>query len=587
MQLRSKKLWFSLLAIAVFVIVAIVLPKLNRQSSSSRDAIESSQESVAALPAISTSVFLNTQAHVKYVGSDACVSCHSHETETFRQTGMGISTSLVDPKNEPPDAEFTDTKSNHRYQVFRKDGQLWHREIDLANESNVNEYPVKYVIGSGINARTYAIEDKGYLAESPMTWYAKPKEWKLSPGYEVSNQGFEREITFGCLFCHAGQAKIVGNSLQRFDIHEAAIGCERCHGPGELHIAARADAADAPKIDHTIVNPPHLDRDRAESICQQCHLHIEATVPIRNRSVVDYRPGLLLNDFRQDYQFENNSGGMNVVGHVEQMHLSRCYTQTETLTCTTCHNPHQFPKPEDRLVYYRNVCIQCHAEAQCKVDPHIRDSQSPENDCVKCHMPTAKTEVQHVAFTHHRIGIHSADESMGHSSGVKLSAWNQNSNLSPLDQELALGLAYAQLARLKPDRAILYNDKAIRILMKVQAAGLKYPTLDAVLARLAFENGRRDAQALADQVLNSSDVRPEDRCVSLFVAAATRLGANKTTEALPHIKELIKLRRNAMDWAMLAEAEKRLGNSEASRNALDEAYRISPAMKQAQAKSPR
>lgn len=581
MQLHGKNLWLSFSAIALVAILAISTFVFFRGDNSSLVKTKTHESKDFPLPPIATSQFQNTNRDVKYVGSDACVACHAKETDSFRQTGMGISTALVDPSKEPPDGEFTHAKSGHRYQVFRKDGQLWHRDIDPAQNNKVTEYPVKYVIGSGINARTYAIEDKGFLAESPLTWYSKPDQWNLSPGYDLpQNKGFEREISVGCLFCHAGRANAIDNSMQRIQIHEAAIGCERCHGPGELHVANRTDGVNKEGVDYTIVNPPHLDRERAEAICQQCHLHIEATVPIRGRSASDFRPGLLLSDFRQDYQFETSAQGMNVVGHVEQMHLSKCYINTSTLTCTTCHNPHDFPKPEQRVQYYRNVCTQCHELEKCTVDPQLRQQQSPDNDCIKCHMPTAKTEIQHVAFTHHRIGIHKDSKTINnHAIGTELTPWNANNGLSSIDQELTLGLAYAQLAMLKPERAMQYNGKAVRTLMKVHKSGLDDPVLNSVLARLELDNGRADARAIADQALASSSIRPEDRCVSLFVAAATRLGANQPKEALPLLKELVRSRRYAIDWAMLSEAEKMLGHTEEANKAIQEAHRINPSAK--------
>lgn len=64
---------------------------------------------------LSPSPYQNTTAAAHYVGSEACSACHPGETQTFRQTGMGRSASLVAPESEPPDGSFEHVLSNRRY----------------------------------------------------------------------------------------------------------------------------------------------------------------------------------------------------------------------------------------------------------------------------------------------------------------------------------------------------------------------------------------------------------------------------------------------------------------------------------------
>src|SRR5687767_14311804 len=85
------------------------------------------------LPPLSTSPFLNTKAGVAFVGSSACRECHPSEHASYLRTGMGRSMAEVDVSREPPDAEFEHALSQRRYQVRRKDGQLWHRELLLTS----------------------------------------------------------------------------------------------------------------------------------------------------------------------------------------------------------------------------------------------------------------------------------------------------------------------------------------------------------------------------------------------------------------------------------------------------------------------
>src|SRR5262249_276206 len=141
-------------------------------------------------------------------------------------------------------------------------------------------------------------------------------------------------------------------------------------------------------------------------------------------------------------------GSLAVVGHVEQFHQSRCYQRSETLSCITCHNPHGEPNAEERVAYYRAACVECHQRERCKVNPQLRQKESPVNDCVSCPLPRAATEVPHVAFTNHRIGVHQTPlapqvETAG--SG-ELRPVLDLSGLSEMDRHRSLGLAYAEFA---------------------------------------------------------------------------------------------------------------------------------------------
>jgi predicted CXXCH cytochrome family protein len=546
------------------------------------------------LPAVSPSPFLNTRAGATYVGSDACHSCHKSRTASFRRTGMGCSMAAVDPAREPADGAFDHVKSRSRFQIVRKDGKLWHRELLLTNDATeivLAEHAVTHVIGSGHYARTYVAEVDGFLVESPVTWYASGKGWQMSPGYDRREAlSFARGIGENCLGCHAGRAEALSQSQHRMRIVEGAISCERCHGPGSLHLGqhknAPADADDGPGggIDYTIVNPKRLPRERAEAVCQQCHLHAAATVLGRSKKHTDYRPGLAIEDFRQDYVLEGGGADMTVVGHVEQMHLSRCYLESKTLTCTTCHNPHAFPAPDQRLDHYRNVCLSCHKTEECKVKKEHLLKESPANYCVQCHMPTAATEIPHVAFTHHRIAVHEKlpKTKPGQASPGTLRLFLENARLGPMDRKRSLGLAYLQLTSGDDDPALNahYLGLAVKLLAEVQTAGLRDSLMEVALARRYFEMNKEQAVYLAESALLDKDLSGPERCAALFVVAGERLRHKRMKAARDALLELVTLRRHPDDWLLLATCQQALGNAGAYIEALQTAVRINPRLRE-------
>ena len=160
------------------------------------------------------------------------------------------------------------------------------------------EYPIEYVIGSGKFAKGFLISAGHFLLQSPVTWYAKTQSYGMSPAYDsASNAGFGRVVSDECLFCHSGMVSRVGENPNFFTIDELAIGCERCHGPGQQHVEHFEALAGGSSIDEvkpfqdSIIHPGKLNRLQSESLCGQCHCQGEASVSVAGKQDWDFRPG--------------------------------------------------------------------------------------------------------------------------------------------------------------------------------------------------------------------------------------------------------------------------------------------------------
>ena len=81
------------------------------------------------------------------------------------------------------------------------------------------------------------------------------------------------------------------------------IGCEDCHGPGELHVRQENKEDINLPFENavTIVNPPKLSPQRRIDVCQQCHLEGQAWALNGNNTWFDFRPGMLLKTHRSVY----------------------------------------------------------------------------------------------------------------------------------------------------------------------------------------------------------------------------------------------------------------------------------------------
>ncbi|TXT28247.1 MAG: hypothetical protein FD138_2619 [Planctomycetota bacterium] len=411
----------------------------------------------------------------------------------------------------------------------------------------------------------------------------------MSPGYDRPlHGGFERGMTENCLSCHAGRIEAVEGTVHKFKIHEAAIGCERCHGPGSLHLERWKDHAPADRqldesakksIDWTIVNPAHLPRHLADAICQQCHLTSDAQVTARGRRLNEFRPGLPLEDFFMSYQAVDSDESMKVVGHFDQMVQSRCYRESKTLTCLTCHNPHNTPSRDEQVDYFRSICLDCHQSGACRVDAKTRTEKSPQNDCVQCHMPAAPTDIVHFAFTHHRIGIHNEEPLQNQklrSPVRQLKPWHDLSRLSEIDSRRSLGLAYFDHGSDGgPDSKYCF-EQSIRLLEDVHERGLREGNLTSALSQMLSQSQRSKAARYASEALEDPEILAISKVQALYVLAADHYQNGRPKQAIVLVTQLTRLRRAAADWALLGYCEQSLGHTDAAISAFEKSVEINP-----------
>jgi Cytochrome c554 and c-prime len=362
--------------------------------------------------------FQNVRPDARYVPDERCADCHDGIYRSYARHPMGRSLASASAGPHPP-AGAEQNNPFHaldsQYQVEHADGGVWHRRVKAGpdgRQAAALTWEIAYTIGSGGRGHSYLTARDGYLLLTPVSWYSQNQRWDLSPGFGPA-QANGRRVLPECLFCHVNQAEHVPGTLNRYadpPFAGFAIGCQRCHGPGELHVAARAGEGPAkPQPDDTIVNPRHLDRPAREAVCEQCHLQGEVRVLARGRDVYDYRPGLDPELFWAAFIRDPAAGGgpRKAVGHVEQMYQSRCFQRSAgpgALGCLSCHDPHAKEAPDQKVAHYRGRCLQCHTPQSCSVPEPARRARQADDSCVACHMPRyASADIPHTAVTDHRI----------------------------------------------------------------------------------------------------------------------------------------------------------------------------------------
>ena len=308
-----------------------------------------------------------------------CQPCHPAIVKSYVQSPMGRSFGKPEAVGS---AQFTHAASGTRFQVRTADGVVYQR---LERGGLSAEYAAAYRIGSGDHAAGYLVRVQNWLFQSPVSRYGRQNLWDVAPGYEkMPRPDFNRRVTAECLGCH---------SSGPVDAPEA-IGCEKCHGPAEQHLAKPGRG--------TI-------RIADAQVCEQCHLTGEARIPNPGGQTV--------------FVFDRPRDDLRVVSHVEQLALSSC--AQGRLWCGTCHDPH------GRKVDVSAKCRECHAA--------LPASHKPAQECTSCHMPKRDAvDGGHTAFTDHRIQ-RTASRAQG--GGVaRLRAWRAVADVSLAERNLGLAL---------------------------------------------------------------------------------------------------------------------------------------------------
>lgn len=352
--------------------------------------------------------YLNLSDTVDYVGGEVCKSCHYDKHKTFMHTGMGQSFGLANKSksaaNIHSDSVLYDLHSNLYYHPFWDNDSLKLNEYRLEGDDTVHlrTERVDYIVGSGQHTNSHIYNVNGYLHQVPFTYYTQKERFDMPPGFENGfNTRFNRKIGLECMSCHNSLPNFVMGSENKFEEIHLGISCERCHGPGELHVDEKMKGivVDTSRfIDYTIVNPKKISAELQFEICSRCHLQ-GTSVLEEGKSFFDFKPGMHLKDVMNVYlpKYEGDDEFI-MASHVDRLKMSECYIQSDSLTCITCHNPHLSVKVTASKVF-NSSCKSCHQEKE------IHQSAKGDN-CVECHMPkSGSSDIPHVSVTDHKISI--------------------------------------------------------------------------------------------------------------------------------------------------------------------------------------
>lgn len=381
----------------------------------------------------------------RYVGSQACVSCHDKESAEWRKSQHHDA--MAHASEESIRGDFNNTKFSYAgvtSTFFKRDGKFFVNTD--GRDGKLADFEIKYTFGV-YPLQQYLIEfPDGRFQALSIAWDARSKEeggqrwFHLYPKERVT---YDDELhwtrpsqnwNFMCADCHSTDVrKNYHPATDKFGTRwaEISVGCEACHGPGSKHLEWAASQVPPLKKggkggfespSEIPLRPPfskgeethradsnkglsarfderrgvvwHVDpasgnaarsqpraTDREIEVCAQCHAR-------RGQIAEGYSAGKPFLDYYRPALLTNP------LYHADGQQRDEVYNWGSFLqskmyasgvTCSDCHNPHS-----GKLRAEGNaLCATCHLPSKYDTTAHHRHQPgSAGGACVACHMPT-------------------------------------------------------------------------------------------------------------------------------------------------------------------------------------------------------
>jgi hypothetical protein len=333
---------------------------------------------------------VHVNKYAAYARSASCASCHRSVYESHINTAHFHTSEIAAEKNIH--GSFDTGKNTFSYSTGgmiamekRPEGFF---QVAYFNDVEKKKERFDITIGSGTKGQSYASWADHKLVQLPITYFTSAGQWSNSPGYP-DKIAFNRPITSRCLECHTTYAEKISapeKDPEEFDKNIVlGVDCERCHGPAAEHVKFQT-ANPAVKTAKFIINPASFSRQQSLDMCALCHGgRLQKTKPSFEFTAGDRLP---------DYFLIDTTGrDINSIDvHGNQFGLlaaSKCFKYSTTLTCNTCHDPHQNEK--GKAITFAERCATCHNDehagnVSCKMKSRLTKEQLNAN-CVNCHMP--------------------------------------------------------------------------------------------------------------------------------------------------------------------------------------------------------
>jgi predicted CXXCH cytochrome family protein len=321
-----------------------------------------------------------------FVGSAECRNCHQaiydlYTQSTHYNTTQPVTASTIGNTTAGIPFHFSDSTY---IRLLKRDSGVYQAAFKNNKDLEAHRMDIQFGVK---HAQTFLYWKGERTYEHPLSFYNSINAWGTSPGYPATQINFNRFVGANCFECHSS---FIGSKLNASTdgIEEVldkntllfGIDCERCHGPAINHVNYHNAYPDVKEAKY-MTSIASLSRQQQLDVCAVCH---SGNNKLQDISTFKFRPGDQLSRFFITGPPEDSTTQFDVHGNQHQlMAQSPCYIKSQTLTCSSCHNPHT--NAGKNLQVYSSVCMSCHKGVNhSTVKEPIATLQ---NNCIDCHMP--------------------------------------------------------------------------------------------------------------------------------------------------------------------------------------------------------
>jgi predicted CXXCH cytochrome family protein len=336
-----------------------------------------------------------------FVGAETCGGCHREVFDTWKS---GRHSKMLQPATRSTvlgDFDVARITLHDRPYSLRLDDKNQYFITESYLTGREQEHRIEYTLGSRRIQHYITTDAQGRMVILPPTWDVTRRQWFDNMEIVRPDQDEKtlvQQWNKNCFGCHVSQQdNNYKPAEQTYATKWVDFGtsCERCHGPGSLHVEAYSRTKDPALVTaRTIVRPTKLDPQTSSMICAQCHTFRDIVAPgfTAGSNYADYfLPFLEYAPQKEDdpaywadgrpRRFSNDAMGL---------WQSECFLRGGA-TCTTCHRDPHLPDVDRnaQLAASNNtLCVRCHQEIGAKLTSHTRHAPtSAGSSCVECHMP--------------------------------------------------------------------------------------------------------------------------------------------------------------------------------------------------------
>jgi predicted CXXCH cytochrome family protein len=360
-----------------------------------------------------------------FVGAAACAKCHADQQRKWSQSRHS---KMVQPATATAvKGDFTRGQVQLRgalYRLRQRDGVYYITESYLTGKPR--EHRIDYTLGNRRIQHYLTTLDDGRVIVLPPSWDILRQDWfhNLDIVDPDETAGVQVQVwNKSCYGCHVSQEE------KNFDVQKGVYktawldfgtNCERCHGPGSLHVAHYSAGSPPQGPARDIVLQTRLDASRNTMVCAQCHSfrdiyvngftagsdYYDFFLPILEYNQPEDKDPAYWPDGRTR-RFSNDAFGL---------WQSECFLKGG-VTCVACHiNAHETEiERNPQLRPDANaLCTRCHEAIGKAVPAHTHHAESSAgSSCVECHMPRTVYSIK-AGIRDHSIGIPVPENTIGH-----------------------------------------------------------------------------------------------------------------------------------------------------------------------------